>query len=140
MATDNPDLSAFRKRGGRLILWHGWSDPGIMPEGTVDYYEKVAKGNFEDTREFARLFMAPGVGHCAGGVGPQPQGMFDALVKWVEKGQAPDTILASKPLPDGGVRTRPLCPYPAVAKYKGTGSTDEAANFQCVTTKAAYRN
>ena len=83
--------------------------------------------------------MAPGVGHCAGGAGPQPQGMFDALVNWVEKGQAPETIIASKPLPDGKTRTRPLCQYPAVANYKGQGSTDDAANFQCVTTKVVQR-
>lgn len=135
MATNNPDLSAFRKHGGKLILWHGWSDPGIMPEGTVDYYEKVAKGDFQKTREFARLYMAPGVGHCAGGAGPQPQGMFESLVKWVEKGEAPETILASKALPNGGTRTRPLCQYPSVATYKGTGSTDDAANFQCRSAK-----
>jgi len=139
MATENPDLSAFRKRGGKLILWHGWSDPGIMPEGTVDYYQKVvqkvANGDVQKTREFARLFMAPGVGHCAGGAGPQPQGMFEALVSWVEKGQAPETIVASKPLPEGGTRTRPLCPFPTIASYKGTGSTDDAANFQCAATR-----
>ena len=142
MGTDNPNLDAFRKHGGKLILWHGWSDPGIMPEGTVDYYQKVAKRDgegFKKTREFARLFMAPGVGHCAGGAGPQPQGMFDALVNWVEKGQAPETIIASKPLPDGKTRARPLCQYPAVANYKGQGSTDDAANFQCVTTKVVQR-
>jgi hypothetical protein len=138
MATNNPNLDAFRKHGGKLILWHGWSDPGIMPEGMIDYYVKVAERDGRDykkTREFARLYMAPGVGHCAGGAGPQPQGMFDALVKWVEKGEAPGTILASKTLPDGKVRTRPLCGYPAVTNYKGIGSTDDAANFQCVVTK-----
>ena len=133
MATDNPDLSAFRKRGGKLVMWHGWSDPGIMPEGSVDYYEKVAKrsGGYGKTQDFARLFMAPGVGHCAGGDGPQPQGLFHAVVNWVERSQAPATILASKPLPDGGARTRPLCPYPTVATWSGKGSTDEAASFRC---------
>jgi hypothetical protein len=134
MATDNPNLDAFRKRGGKLVMWHGWSDPGIMPEGSVDYYEKVVKrdgGQYARTQEFARLFMAPGVGHCAGGAGPQPQGLFDAVVNWVEKKQAPETITASKTLPDGGTRTRPLCPYPAVAVWKGSGSTDDAASFRC---------
>jgi pimeloyl-ACP methyl ester carboxylesterase len=138
MASNNPDLEPFRKHGGKLILWHGWSDPGIMPEGTIDYYEKVAERygrDYKKTREFARLYMAPGVGHCAGGVGPQPQGMFDALVSWVEKGEEPQKILATKTLPDGKVRTRPLCAYPAVTNYRGIGSTDEAASFQCVTTK-----
>lgn len=136
MATDNPDLRAFRRRGGKLILWHGWSDPGIMPEGTVDYFEKVAKGDYERTGEFARLFMAPGVGHCAGGTGPQPQNMFGSLVEWVEKGKAPDTIPASRKLDDGRTRTRPLCPYPSVAKYQGSGSTDDAASFQCAAPSA----
>ncbi len=142
MATDNPNLDAFRKRGGKIVLWHGWSDPGIMPEGTVEYYEKVVKrdgGKFEKTQQFARLFMAPGVGHCAGGAGPQPQGMFDAVVNWVEKGQAPESILASKKVGEGGTRTRPLCPYPAVATYKGSGNTDDAANFRCEVPKAAKR-
>lgn len=141
LATDNPNLDGFRKRGGKLVLWHGWSDPGIMPEGTVDYYERVAKrdgSKFARTQEFARLFMAPGVGHCSGGEGPQPQKLFEAVVNWVEKKQAPDTILASKTLPDGRTRTRPLCPYPAVAVWKGSGSTDDAANFRCeVPTKRA---
>jgi tannase/feruloyl esterase len=134
MATNNPDLDAFRRHGGKLILWHGWSDPGIMPEGTIDYYEKVAKrdgGDYKKTREFARLYMAPGVGHCAGGAGPQPTGVFESLVKWVEKGEEPTTLLASKALPDGSTRTRPLCAYPTVAKYKGSGSTDDARNFEC---------
>jgi hypothetical protein len=142
MATDNPNLDAFRKRGGKIVLWHGWSDPGIMPEGTVDYYEKVVKrdgGNYEKTQQFARLFMAPGVGHCAGGAGPQPQGMFESMVNWVEKGAAPESILASKTIGEVGTRTRPLCPFPAVATYKGSGSTDDAANFRCEVPKTAKR-
>jgi hypothetical protein len=141
MATDNADLAAFRKHGGKLVMWHGWSDPGIMPEGSVDYYEQVAKrsGGYAKTQDFARLFMAPGVGHCAGGDGPQPQGAFNAVVNWVEKSQAPASILASKPLPDGGTRTRPLCPYPSVATYTGQGSTDEAANFHCAEPRIARK-
>jgi hypothetical protein len=133
MASDNPDLSAFRKRGGKLIMWHGWSDPGIMPEGSVAYYDQVSQrsGGYANTQAFARLFMAPGVGHCAGGDGPQPQGLFTAVVNWVEKSQPPATILAFKQRAEGGSRTRPLCPYPATAKYVGTGSTDEATNFRC---------
>ena len=139
MATDNPDLAAFRKHGGKLVMWHGWSDPGIMPEGSVEYYEQVVKrsGGYAKTQDFARLFMAPGVGHCAGGDGPQPQGMFNAVVNWVEHSQAPASVLASKPLPDGGTRTRRLCPYPSVATYSGQGSTDEAASFRCEAPKTA---
>ena len=141
LATDNPNLNAFRKRGGKIVLWHGWNDPLIMPEGTIDYYEKVVKrdGKLEKTQQFARLFMAPGVGHCAGGTGPQPQGLFDSVVKWVEKGEAPDSIVASKLAGEVGTRTRPLCPYPAVATYKGSGSTDDAANFRCEVPSVAQR-
>ena len=141
MATDNPNLDGFRKHGGKLVMWHGWSDPGIMPEGSVEYYDQVAKrsGGYEKTGDFARLFMAPGVGHCAGGDGPQPQGLFTAVVNWVEQGQKPESVLASKALPDGATRTRPLCPYPKVAAWTGQGSTDDAANFRCESPSGARR-
>jgi len=134
MGSDDPDLSGFRSLGGKVIMWHGWSDQLIVPEGTIDYYDRVTRrlgGGYKCTQDFARLFMAPGVGHCAGGTGPQPQGMFDALVSWVEQGKAPNKILASKPIA-GGTQTRPLCPYPAVARWNGVGSTDDSANFVCV--------
>jgi feruloyl esterase len=134
LATDNPDLTAFRDRGGKLLLWHGWWDQLIYPEGTIDYYERVQKqmGGAENTAKFARLFLAPGVGHCAGGPGPQPTGQFDAVVRWVEQGQAPETLTAMRRDQATGVtRTRPLCQFPRVAKYKGSGSTDDAANFTC---------
>jgi hypothetical protein len=115
-------------------MWHGWADQLIMPDGTIDYYDSVTKklgGDYEQTRTFARLFMAPGVGHCRGGEGPEPQGVLDAVVKWVESGETPATITASRSLPGGGTRTRPLCLYPEVAMWNGSGSTDEAANFVC---------
>ena len=134
LATDNPDLSAFRDHGGKIVLWHGWSDQLIYPEGTIDYYQRVQKqmGGAESTAKFARLFLAPGVGHCGGGPGPAPDGQFDAVVRWVEQGQAPATLKAVR-RGQGGVvvRTRPLCQFPEVAKYKGSGSTDDAANFVC---------
>ena len=133
IGTDNPDLAAFRDRGGKAIVWHGWADPLIYAEGTIDYYTRVRErmGGAEKTASFVRLFMAPGVGHCAGGNGPAPTGMLDALVKWVEEGHAPDTLQAVRDTGGGVVRSRPLCQYPLVARYKGTGSTDEAANFEC---------
>jgi pimeloyl-ACP methyl ester carboxylesterase len=134
MATDNPDLGPFRDRGGKLVLWHGFADQLIVPEGTIDYYDAVVRelgGGYERTQQFARLFMAPGVGHCGGGAGPQPQGQFDAVVNWVEHDIAPDTITASKALGAGLTQTRPLCPYPAFAHWTGIGSTDDAANFVC---------
>ncbi|HTY93837.1 MAG TPA: tannase/feruloyl esterase family alpha/beta hydrolase [Steroidobacteraceae bacterium] len=133
MASENPDLSAFRRHGGKLVLYHGWSDQLIMPQGTIEYYDQVTRklgGGYARTQQFARLFMAPGVGHCSGGAGPQPQRPFDAVVKWVEKGVAPETITASRSA-NGTTQTRPLCPYPAEARWKGTGSTDDAANFEC---------
>jgi len=133
MATDSPDLTRFRERGGKLILWHGWSDQLIMPEGTIDYYERVVKalGGASAAQKTARLFMAPGVAHCGGGEGPAPQDLLGNLVKWVERGEAPETIPSSRALPGGGTRTRPLCKYPERAVWKGTGNTDEAVNFVC---------
>jgi len=133
LATDNPDLSGFRDHGGKIVLWHGWSDQLIYPQGTIDYYERVARqmGGAENTAKFARLFLAPGVAHCGGGAGPQPVGAFDEVVRWVEDGQAPETIRAVKHGLETGDRTRPLCRYPLAARYKGTGSTDDAANFVC---------
>jgi len=130
LATDNPDLSAYRGRGGKIVLWHGWSDQLIYPEGTIDYYNRVQK-QMGTTSQFARLFLAPGVGHCGGGPGPQPDGQFEAVVRWVEQGTAPDTLNAVLRDRNGVVRSRPLCQFPMVATYKGTGSTDDAANFTC---------
>jgi len=88
-------------------------------------------GGAADASKFARLFLAPGVGHCGGGNGPQPDGQFDAVVRWVEEGKAPETLNAVRREQGKVVRTRPLCQFPMVAKYKGTGSTDDAANFTC---------
>jgi len=134
IATDNPDLSAFRDRGGRIVVWHGQSDPLIYPGGTIDYITRVQQqmGGRAKAGEFIRLFMAPGVGHCGGGAGPAPAGQFDAVVKWVEQGRAPDTLTAVRRDQTGAVvRSRPLCQYPLVARYKGRGSTDDAASFEC---------
>ena len=136
IGTDNPDLTAFRDHGGKVIVWHGWSDQLITPLGTIDYYKRVQQqmGGPQKTAEVARLFMAPGVGHCGGGAGPSPSGQLDALLTWVEQGKAPETLTASRRDQTGAVtRSRPLCRYPLVAKYKGTGSTDEAQNFVCST-------
>jgi feruloyl esterase len=134
IGTDNPDLTAFRDRGGKAILWHGWADQLISAEGSVDYYKRVQEkmGGAKKTSEFARLFMAPGVGHCGGGAGPGPYGQLDALRAWVEDGKAPETLAAARRDQAGAItRSRPLCPYPLVARYKGSGSTDDVANFTC---------
>jgi hypothetical protein len=132
MASDNPDLSAFRDEGGKLLMWHGFADQLIVPEGTIDYYDALTKelgGGYKATQEWARLFMAPGVAHCGGGTGPQPQQLFESLVNWVENGVAPDTILATRTA--SGVTTeRPLCPYPTFAQYTG-GDSNDADSFVC---------
>lgn len=133
MASENPDLSAFRDRGGKLVMWHGWSDQLIMPRGTIDYYEAVTNrlgGGYAATQQWARLFMAPGVAHCNGGSGAQPQGLFETVVRWVEQGEAPQTIAATATA--GGVtRSRALCLYPTVSRYTG-GDPNAAASYACV--------
>jgi feruloyl esterase len=129
----DPDLTAFKKRGGKLIAYHGWLDPNIAPRNSIDYYEAVqeAMGGEREASSFYRLFMVPGMGHCGGGPGPSAFDALDALESWVENGKPPDRIPASH-VSDGKVdRTRPLCPYPLVARYQGAGSTDEAASFEC---------
>jgi feruloyl esterase len=129
---NNPDLSGFRKRGGKLLMTYGWADSILMPLMGVNYYERALEVNGAKTPEFFRLFMIPGMAHCAGGVGPDRHDPVTAIVNWVEKGKAPDTIIATKVVNDQVVRSRPLCPYPQVARYKGQGSIDDAANFSCV--------
>ncbi|MCC6394152.1 MAG: tannase/feruloyl esterase family alpha/beta hydrolase [Bryobacterales bacterium] len=133
----NPDLRKFLGRGGKMILYHGWNDQLIAPRNTVNYYESmVAKsGGAAKVSQSIRLFMAPGMAHCAGGEGPNTFDALTALDQWVEHGKAPEQIIAAHRA-DGKVdRTRPWCPYPQVAKYKGSGSTDDAANFVCAPQK-----
>jgi len=130
----DPNLSKFKARGGKLLLWHGWADPGPAPENTINYYAQVSKavsgGSHDD---WMRLFLLPGVAHCGGGVGPDQADFLGAMERWREQGVAPGQITASRNPGRGGLTpmTRPLCPFPQVAKYKGTGSTDEAVNFVC---------
>ena len=128
---NNPDLSAFKKRGGKLIMTYGWADPILQPMMGITYYERALVANGRQTPEFFRLFMVPGMAHCGGGVGPDRNDAVTAIVDWVEKGRAPDSLIASKVVDDQVIRTRPLCPYPQVARYSGKGSIDEAANFRC---------
>jgi len=129
----NPDLSKFRKHGGKLIMTYGWADSILQPMMGVNYYEQALAKNGPDTPEFFRLFMAPGMAHCGGGIGPDRHDSMTAVIDWVEKGKMPESMLASRVVNDQVVRTRPLCPYPQVARYSGEGSIDEAANFRCVT-------
>jgi feruloyl esterase len=154
--SNNPDLRSFRARGGKLIQYHGWGDAAIAPLNSIQYYERVRDflSKYPDARsdsskpvqDFYRLFMVPGMGHCAGGAGPNNFGnragakkdpehdVFVALEQWVEKGVAPEKMIGTgtvvgdpaKPL------TRPLCPYPHVARYMGTGEPNNAESFACV--------
>jgi feruloyl esterase len=132
VTTMNADLEAFRSRGGKLILYHGWNDQAIAPENTVKYYASVVdRFGRERADQFVRLFMAPGVAHCRGGSGPDTFDAVGALERWVENGTAPNSIIASRVVNGKVDRTRPLCSYPQVAMFKGSGSTDDAANFEC---------
>jgi feruloyl esterase len=128
----DPDLSAFRRAGGKLIVYHGWADPSVSPLSSLDFHAEVAarEGGFETLRDWYRVFMVPGMGHCRGGGVPDQFDMLGAIVAWVEKGQAPEVIIATQREGDRVVRTRPLYPYPVVARYSGSGDVDDAANWQ----------
>lgn len=133
LGATNPDLRAFAQRGGKMILWHGWTDPGIPALNTVGYVQTVADEMGSDAvNEFVRVYMAPGVNHCGGGVGPNQWDMLTPLVRWREEGVAPGRIIASSVNAEGETtRTRPLCPAPQVARYDGQGDPDNAASFTC---------
>ena len=133
MNSVDPNLKLLFAHGGKLLQYHGWADPGIPPGSSVNYYKSVleAMGGRAKVNDEYRLFMVPGMGHCGGGDGTSTFDMVSALDQWVVEGKAPDRIVASRVVNGTPVRTRPLCPYPQVATYKGSGSTDDAANFSC---------
>ncbi len=128
----NPDLSKFRKRGGKVLMTYGWADPILQPMAGVNYYEQAVAKNGPATSDFFRLFMVPGMAHCGGGIGPDRHDPMTAVINWVEKDKAPDSMVASRVVANKVERTRPLCAYPQVARYSGQGSIDDAANFRCV--------
>jgi feruloyl esterase len=157
----NPDLSEFRERGGKLLMYHGWADPLIAPQSSIDYYTNVVRLENKDrntrgrTQDYFRLFMAPGMNHCYGGPGPHVFGnqysgnivvvdppvdnanyhALRALMAWVERGRAPEKIIATKYVNDttsaGIAMQRPLCPYPKIAVYNGAGDVKKASSFAC---------
>src|SRR5262249_8520058 len=157
IGTDDPDLTAFRAYGGKKNTSHGWTNPLIFPKGSIDYFNRVvaANGGLKRVRDFDRLFMVPGMNHCAGGAGavnfgqsgvrpvsldPEHDAVL-ALQRWVEEGVAPDTFIATTdPQPQHAKEnptapqtfTRLLCPFPDLARFKGTGDPNDAANFVCI--------
>lgn len=157
--SNDPNLKPFQAHGGKLIQYHGWSDAAIAPLNSINYYERVAaamgggnRDSFATLGGFYRLFMVPGMGHCGGGSGPgdfgdlalgsrlQPHDpdhdVLSALEQWVEGGKAPDKLIATKyNSAKGIIMTRPLCPYPQIAHYQSSGDTNDAANFECRTSK-----
>jgi len=129
----DPDLKPFLSRGGKIIQYHGWADPQISPRVSVEYYTSVLEklGGAKNVNDGYRLFMVPGMAHCGGGEGTSSFDMLSAMEQWVEGKKAPDQIAASRTRGGKVDRTRPLCAYPQVAKYSGSGSIDDAANFSC---------
>ena len=143
-----PDLAAFRARGGKLIMYHGWADQQITPLSSLDYYQRVTAAQGQaGTDNFLKLYMLPGISHCSGGPGVANIGgstgaaaaadadhdVVRTLDRWVAQNVAPTTLIGTRIVNNVANRTRPLCPYPQVARYKGSGSIDDAASFSCVT-------
>jgi feruloyl esterase len=129
--TDGVLYSSFKQRGGKLLIYTGLSDFAFSPKDLVAYYRRLAEANggLDATRDFARLFLVPGMTHCRGGQALDDFDPLAAVVDWVEQGHAPAQLLATGRSFPG--RTRPLCAYPAETYYKGAGSADDAANFEC---------
>ncbi len=123
----SPAIAPFVNRGGKLLLWHGFNDPGPSPLSTIDYFEAVLRA-VPNANDSVRLYLAPGVLHCGGGAGPDKFDTLTAIERWVEHGIAPATLIATKA---GSPLSRPLCPYPALPRYKGAGDPNDAASFDC---------
>jgi feruloyl esterase len=128
---DSTDLSKFKAHGGKLILYHGWTDPSIPPGNTVNYYNGVLNEMGKDQENWMRLFMMPGMNHCGGGAGPNQFSYIATLERWRESNQAPEQLLGFHVTNNRVDMSRPVCKYPQVATYTGTGSTNDAANFVC---------
>lgn len=133
-AIDPSKLKPLFTHGGKILMYHGWNDPNITPLESIELYKQAvaANGGLDKTSDEIRLFMVPGMNHCGGGEGPNTFDKMSVISAWVETGKAPEQILASHSTQGQIDRTRPLCPYPQIARYKGSGSIDEAKNFKCV--------
>jgi feruloyl esterase len=129
----DPHLAAFAKHGGKLLIYHGWADQQVAPGSSIEFYESVLKLSANSTQapNWIRLFMVPGMAHCTGGEGPDTFDKVSLLERWVEKGEAPARVIAAHSTAGKVDRTRPLCPYPQIARYNGAGSIDQASNFTC---------
>lgn len=127
----DPNLKEFFGHGGKLLMYHGWSDPNIAPLNSINYYQSVLKTIGVAADNSIRLFLFPGMGHCGGGEGPNTFDAMGTLTQWFEKGQAPGEVIATHRANGVADRTRPICAYPQIARYKGGGSIDDAANFVC---------
>jgi len=127
------DLRPYQQRGGKLLLYHGWAEAAISALGSLVFYERMATlvGGQASADAFTRPHLLPGMHHCSGGPGPNEFDMLTPLEQWVERGVAPGPIVATHRTNGQPDRTRPLCPHPQVARYTGTGSVDDAANFRC---------
>lgn len=132
MNSNDADIGEFVERGGKLLLYHGWNDPGIPPGGTIRYYDDLRATLGDETSDASvRLFMVPGMNHCGGGTGTDQFDAVAALDRWIAEDSPPASLAAERRVNGETVRSRPLCPYPSVATYDGAGSTDDASNFSC---------
>jgi feruloyl esterase len=129
----DPHLAAFAKRGGKLFIYHGWADQQVAPGSSIEFYEsaRTLSGNSAPASNWIRLFMVPGMAHCSGGEGPDTFDKIGVMERWVETGEPPSSVIATHRNAGKVDRSRPLCPYPQVARYNGAGSVDEASNFTC---------
>jgi feruloyl esterase len=126
------DLTAVKMRGGKILQYHGWSDPGVSPQMSINYHNAAAKITGKETDDFYRLFLVPGMGHCQGGAAACSNvDWLTPMVNWLEKGIAPSALIGAHIERGQTTRTRPICAYPNEAHYKGSGSIDAADNFTC---------